>query len=82
MALMAILLLIILIGLLLLWSQPTSRGRLPPGPWPLPFLGNILHLDHKDFLKSFQAVRWGGQRGGEQEGVGQETAHKQKSMLG
>uniref|UniRef100_A0A8C4LC41 Cytochrome P450 n=1 Tax=Equus asinus asinus TaxID=83772 RepID=A0A8C4LC41_EQUAS len=54
MALMAILLLIILIGLLLLWSQPTSRGRLPPGPWPLPFLGNILHLDHKDFLKSFQ----------------------------
>ncbi|XP_037371415.1 cytochrome P450 2B4-like [Talpa occidentalis] len=53
----AILLLIVLLGLLLLWGQPKPRGRLPPGPWPLPFLGNVLHVDPKGFLKSFQALR-------------------------
>ncbi|XP_058386952.1 cytochrome P450 2B11-like [Diceros bicornis minor] len=57
MVLLPILLLIVLIGLLLLWGQLTSRGRLPPGPRPLPFLGNILHLDHKGFHKSLQALR-------------------------
>ncbi|KAF5924144.1 hypothetical protein HPG69_018078 [Diceros bicornis minor] len=79
MVLLPILLLIVLIGLLLLWGQLTSRGRLPPGPRPLPFLGNILHLDHKGFHKSLQAVRWGWQRGGEQDGNGWETAQRQQS---
>lgn len=33
------------------------------------FLGNILQPKHKVFLKSLQAVRWGGQKSGEQEGL-------------
>ena len=41
MALSAILLLILFIGLLILWGCPASQGHLPPEPWPLPFLGNI-----------------------------------------
>ncbi|XP_004693962.1 PREDICTED: cytochrome P450 2B4-like [Condylura cristata] len=53
----AVLLLIVLLGLLLLCGQPKPRGRLPPGPWPLPFLGNILQIDHTGFLKSFQKLR-------------------------
>nr|XP_014332143.1 PREDICTED: cytochrome P450 2B4-like [Bos mutus] len=55
MALFTILFLILFIGLLLLWGRPASRGCLPPGPWPLPFLGNVLQMDQKGLLKSFQA---------------------------
>ncbi|KAF5924152.1 hypothetical protein HPG69_018086 [Diceros bicornis minor] len=55
-ALSAILFLAVLIGLLLLWGHPSSRGHLPSGHWPLSFLGNILYLDHQGSLKSFQAL--------------------------
>lgn len=57
MVLSAILFRIVLVGILLLWGHPSSQGHLPAGPWPLPFLGNILQMDHKGFLKSFQVVR-------------------------
>lgn len=58
-----LLLFFLVLGLWLLWRQPTSRGRLPPGPRPLPFLGNILQIDPKGFLKSFLAVRWSWEQG-------------------
>ncbi|XP_058527982.1 cytochrome P450 2C14-like isoform X4 [Ochotona princeps] len=35
-----------------LWKQSHGRGNLPPGPTPLPILGNILQIDFKDINKS------------------------------
>ncbi|XP_011787364.1 PREDICTED: cytochrome P450 2C9-like isoform X1 [Colobus angolensis palliatus] len=38
--------------LLSLWRQSSGRGKLPPGPTPLPVIGNILQIDIKDVSKS------------------------------
>uniref|UniRef100_A0A5F5PKC6 unspecific monooxygenase n=1 Tax=Equus caballus TaxID=9796 RepID=A0A5F5PKC6_HORSE len=38
--------------LLSLWNQSSRKGKLPPGPTPLPIIGNILQLDVKDISKS------------------------------
>ncbi|XP_011855222.1 PREDICTED: cytochrome P450 2C20-like isoform X2 [Mandrillus leucophaeus] len=39
--------------LLSLWRQSSGRGKLPPGPTPLPIIGNILQLDIRNISKSF-----------------------------
>nr|XP_045010708.1 cytochrome P450 2C18 isoform X1 [Jaculus jaculus] len=36
-----------------LWRQSSGRGKLPPGPTPLPIIGNILQINIKDISKSF-----------------------------
>lgn len=40
-----------------IWGRSTSKGHFPPGPRPLPFLGNVLQIDPKGFLKFFQMMR-------------------------
>uniref|UniRef100_A0A8D2E3G1 unspecific monooxygenase n=1 Tax=Sciurus vulgaris TaxID=55149 RepID=A0A8D2E3G1_SCIVU len=42
--------------LLSLWRQRSGRGKLPPGPMPLPILGNILQIDGKNISKSLTNV--------------------------
>ncbi|KAM5140200.1 cytochrome P450 2C18-like isoform 2-T2 [Callospermophilus lateralis] len=40
--------------LLSLWRHRSGRGKLPPGPTPLPIIGNILQIDVKDISKSLK----------------------------
>ncbi|XP_016076220.1 PREDICTED: cytochrome P450 2C18 isoform X1 [Miniopterus natalensis] len=38
---------------LYLWKQSSGKGTLPPGPTPLPIIGNILQLGVKNISRSF-----------------------------
>ncbi|XP_013361600.1 PREDICTED: cytochrome P450 2C9-like [Chinchilla lanigera] len=42
--------------LLSLWRQSSGRGKLPPGPTPLPIIGNILQINTKNITKSLTNV--------------------------
>ncbi|XP_057634293.1 cytochrome P450 2C70-like isoform X4 [Chionomys nivalis] len=39
-----------------LWNQHRSKGKLPPGPTPLPIVGNILQVDVKNINKSLRTL--------------------------
>ncbi|XP_066494470.1 cytochrome P450 2B4-like isoform X1 [Tiliqua scincoides] len=43
--------------LILIWRRQLSKGNLPPGPPPLPVLGNVLQLDLRNLVRSFWRVR-------------------------
>ncbi|XP_008072766.1 cytochrome P450 2C18-like isoform X3 [Carlito syrichta] len=42
--------------LLSLWKQSSGKGTLPPGPAPLPVIGNILQIDIKNISKSLTSI--------------------------
>ncbi|XP_078516801.1 cytochrome P450 2G1-like [Lissotriton helveticus] len=41
---------------IMVWKSTCLRSNLPPGPIPLPFLGNVLQLDTKNLVKSIMKL--------------------------
>ncbi|XP_038623384.1 cytochrome P450 2G1-like [Tachyglossus aculeatus] len=42
---------------LLVWKRVRREGKLPPGPFPLPFLGNLFHIRTDATFQSFMELK-------------------------
>lgn len=42
--------------LLLLWKSPASKAKLPPGPTPLPLVGNAVQVSVPNLVQALQRV--------------------------
>ncbi|XP_033014432.1 cytochrome P450 2A13-like [Lacerta agilis] len=39
------------------WRQMHRKSQMPPGPTPLPFIGNLLQVNTRDIYRSFMKIR-------------------------
>uniref|UniRef100_A0A8C8ZDR8 Cytochrome P450 n=1 Tax=Prolemur simus TaxID=1328070 RepID=A0A8C8ZDR8_PROSS len=65
---------------LLLWKKSHTAGRLPPGPTPLPIIGNMLQLNPKDIPASLSKVRGFGSGAGHLQALSQTTVGRQSHL--
>lgn len=77
--LVALLACLTIMVLMSVWRQKKLRGKLPPGPTPLPFIGNYLQLNTQQMYNSLMKVSGHGMGG---MGVGLEACLNELGLGG